>query len=317
MGTMNESTADLLERELVITRLFNAPRALVFGAWSQPEQLAAWWGPRGFTTTVHEMDVRPGGVARFVMHGPDGVDYPNRIVYSEVVMPERLAYTHGDDGDAAGEAFEVTVTFEEQGGGTNVTMRMVFASAEEYQKVKEFGAVEGGNQTLDRLGEYVERMEGSRNRLELSFPSDREVTLTRVFDAPRRLVFEAWTQPEHVARWWGPQGTTLRICEIDLRVGGAWRFVLDLPNGAECAFHGVYHEIVRSERLVNTEIFVPYPDNESWVTTVFEEHDGRTTIRSTARYDSPETRAMVLQSGMEHGAAESYNRLAEHLTTMA
>src|SRR5262249_44544159 len=102
------STAD---REIVVTRLFDAPRELVVRAWTEHERLVQWWGPDGFTTTIHEIDVRPGGVWRFIMHGPDGVDYGNKIVYLEVSAPERLVYLHGEDTENDAEQFHVTVTF--------------------------------------------------------------------------------------------------------------------------------------------------------------------------------------------------------------
>lgn len=144
------------ERELVITRVFNAPREVVFKAWTDPKQVVRWWGPKGFTNTVREIDVRPGGVWRFVMHSPDGVDYENKIVYIDIVKPERLVYVHsGDDEDEPGQ-FQVTVTFAEQGSKTELTIRMLFASAAERKKnVEEIGAVEGANQTLDRLEEHL------------------------------------------------------------------------------------------------------------------------------------------------------------------
>jgi uncharacterized protein YndB with AHSA1/START domain len=145
------STSD---REIVTSRVFDAPRELVFKAWIDPLQIAQWWGPNGFTTTTHERDVRPGGAWRFVMHGPDGVDYDNKIVYLEIVEPERLVYVHGD-GDDAGQ-FHTTVTFEELDGKTRLTMRALFPSAAARdQVVKEFGALEGANQTLDRLGAHL------------------------------------------------------------------------------------------------------------------------------------------------------------------
>lgn len=103
------------DREIVLTRVLDAPRELVFDAWTDRKHIAQWWGPRGFTTTIHEMDVRPGGVWRFMMHGPDGVDYPNRIVFREVVKPERLVYDHGSDDPADPAQFHVTVTFAKQG----------------------------------------------------------------------------------------------------------------------------------------------------------------------------------------------------------
>jgi uncharacterized protein YndB with AHSA1/START domain len=149
----NERTATT-DREIVTTRLFDAPRELVFRAWTDAEHIGEWWGPKGFTTTTHEIDVRPGGAWRFVMHGPDGVDYDNKIVYLEIVEPERMVYVHGDEGDP--DQFQTTVTFEEQGAKTKLTLRALFRSAAERDHVvKEFGAIEGAKQTLDRLGAYL------------------------------------------------------------------------------------------------------------------------------------------------------------------
>lgn len=137
-------------RELRVTRMFQAPRELVFQAWTQPEHLPQWWGPNGFTVTVQEINVAPGGVWRYVMHGPDGTDYDNLITYREVAAPERLAYSHGDGSDP--ELFQVTVTFAERGEATELTMVSIFKSAEELEKaVQLYGAVEGAKQTLARL----------------------------------------------------------------------------------------------------------------------------------------------------------------------
>jgi uncharacterized protein YndB with AHSA1/START domain len=148
---MKERSNDAADREITVTRVFGAPCELVFEAWTDPKQVAQWWGPNGFTTTIYEMDVRPGGVWRFVMHGPDGVDYKNKIVFIEVVKPERLVYSH-----VSGPQFQMTVTFAEQGGKTRLTARMLFESSTQREKVvKEFGAVEGLNQTLGRLAEHV------------------------------------------------------------------------------------------------------------------------------------------------------------------
>jgi uncharacterized protein YndB with AHSA1/START domain len=159
MSPNNDFDAETAQRELVITRVFDAPRELVFKLWTDPKHVAQWWGPKGFTLTVHEMDVRPGGVWRFIMHGPDGVDYKNRIIFSEVVKPERLVYSHsGDEEDDSGE-FQGTVTFDDLGGKTRLTLRMLFATAAERDKnVVEFGAIEGGNQTLDRFQDFLATM---------------------------------------------------------------------------------------------------------------------------------------------------------------
>ena len=147
------------DREVVISRVIDAPRELVFEAWTNPEHVAKWWGPDGFTTTTREIDVRVGGAWRFVMHGPDGVDYENSIEYREIVPPERLVYLHTDPGDAPMVGgFEATVTFEDREGKTEVTMRSVFATAEARDFViREFGAIEGGKQHLARLAAFVER----------------------------------------------------------------------------------------------------------------------------------------------------------------
>lgn len=143
------------DREIVVTRVLDAPRELVFEAWTDPEHIGSWWGPRGFTTTTHEMDVRPGGVWRLTMHGPDGTDYPNYIVYREVVRPERLAYAHGSQPGEPAD-FDVTVTFADEGGKTRITMRSLFPSAAARDfVVKEYGAIEGAHQTLDRLQEHL------------------------------------------------------------------------------------------------------------------------------------------------------------------
>ena len=153
-ATTDQSAADTSDREIVVTRVFDAPRALVFKLWTDPKHVAQWWGPNGFTITNYEMDVRPGGVWRFVMHGPNGVDYQNKVVYREVVEPERLVYSH-----VSGPQFEMTVIFEAEGDRTRLTARMVFESAALRDKViKEFGAVEGLQQTLGRLEEHVARV---------------------------------------------------------------------------------------------------------------------------------------------------------------
>jgi uncharacterized protein YndB with AHSA1/START domain len=158
-NNINDGARNTADREIVITRVFDAPRELVWEARISPKHIALWWGPNGFTTTIHEMDVRPGDVWRFIMHGSDGNDYPNKIVYSEVVKPERLVYAHGGDGDSDDVAFNVTVSFIDEGGKTRLTMRSLFKSAAERDKVvKEYGAIEGGNQTLARLAEFLARM---------------------------------------------------------------------------------------------------------------------------------------------------------------
>ncbi len=237
------------EREIVATRVFDAPRELVFKLWTEPKHVAQWWGPKGFTNTIYEMDVRPGGVWRFVMHGPDGVDYENKIVYIEIVKPERLVYSH-----VSGPQFHVTVTFTDQDDKTKLTVRMLFESAAQRDKViKEFGAIEGLNQTLKRLEERLAMGEKNRSAATFTIPSDRVLVITRVFDAPRDLVFKAWTEPERLMRWWGPKGFTTPFCKVDLRPGGVFHYCLRSPEGRDVWGKGVYREIVEPERIIYTD----------------------------------------------------------------
>ncbi|MBL8021792.1 MAG: SRPBCC family protein [Leptospirales bacterium] len=148
------STAD---REISARRLLDAPCELVFDVWTDPQHVAVWWGPNGFTNTVHEMDVRAGGNWRFTMHGPDGIDYPNEVHYIEVKRPERMVYTHGAGANDP-DAFRVTVTFEAVGNKTMLAFQILFNTAEQRnQVVDKFGAVEGLNQNLDRFESFLRK----------------------------------------------------------------------------------------------------------------------------------------------------------------
>ena len=156
------------------------------------------------------------------------------------------------------------------------------------------------------------RAVANSHSFKVSLPSDTEIQMSRLFDAPRRLVFEAMTTPEHVKEWWGRlgDGYWVPVCEIDLRVGGTWRFVNKHPKG-EAAFHGEYLEIGPHSRLAFTEIFEEFPDGVSWVTADLTEEAGKTRMSVTCRYESKDVRDMVKSTGMEKGAAISYDRLEE------
>jgi len=157
----------------------------------------------------------------------------------------------------------------------------------------------------------------STRKLEVTTPSEREIAMTRAFDATRSLVFDAWTRPDLLKRWLGVRGGwTFAVCEVDLRVGGAYRFVWRGPTGNEMGMGGVYREIVRPERLVATEKFDdPWYEGEALDTTVFVEKDGKTTATTTVRYASQEVRDAVLKTPMATGVAESYDKLDEVLTS--
>jgi uncharacterized protein YndB with AHSA1/START domain len=299
------------DREIAITRVFDAPRELVWKAWTDPQQVVQWWGLKGFTTTIHLMEVKPGGVWRHTMHGPDGTDYPNKSVFLEVVKPERIVYSHGggQKGDP-GAQFEATWTFKAQGQKTKLSLRLVFPSAAARKHlVKTYGAIEGGKQTLERLSEHLAKMDPSA-----SAPAEREIVLTRVFDAPRELVFKAWTEPKLMAQWWGPSGFTNPVCELNLRVGGAWRIVMRTPDGMEYPCDGVYREIVEPERLVFTNIARDKdgkPVIDGLTTVTFAEHNGKTTLTLGTRGTAVVDYAVAYLLGMETGWTQSLERLAE------
>ena len=162
--------------------------------------------------------------------------------------------------------------------------------------------------------------EGNSGTMTVTLPSEREIVLTRAFDAPRDLVFEAWTTPEHVRRWWGPRSATPVHFEAEVRPGGEWRYVILGQDGNEVPFKGVYREVTRPDRLVYTEIFdvEPFNQGEPAVNTVtFTEEGGKTLVTVTTDYQTQEVRDFVLSTGMEGGAAESYDRLGELLQSMS
>lgn len=216
------------DREIVIIRDVEAPRELVWEAMTSPEHVVHWWGPRGFTTTIEEMDVRPGGVWKHVMHGPDGTDYPNKSVFKEVVKPERIVYAHGGGKKGApGVNFVATWTFDALGDGkTRVTIHMVFPTAADRDRiVKEYGAIEGGKQTLERLSEQLVRT---------------PVVMERVLDAPVSLVWEAITDIEKMREWYFPQLEAFKPeagfqTEFNVRCGDEdylhiWRVIEAIPE---------------------------------------------------------------------------------------
>ena len=236
------STAD---RELTVTRTVNAPRELVYKVWTNPEHIAKWWGPNGFTNTVHEMHVQPGGMWRYIMHAPDGTNFPNRIVYSEVVPQEKLVYLHGDDIDNDPNAFHVTITFETEGNKTKVTMHSVFASAELLQMLtREYGVVEGAIQNLNRLEAHLVEVAGNS-----------KLMISREFNAPHELVYKVWTEAAHLAKWWGPKGASIDVVTFDFKPGGLFHYCMKAPDGNAMWAKFVYREIIAPEKLVFVNSF--------------------------------------------------------------
>jgi uncharacterized protein YndB with AHSA1/START domain len=301
------TTAD---REIVITRVFDAPRELAWQAMTDPNHLVQWWGPNGFTTTIQEMDVRPGGKWTLVMHGPDGTDYPNYSTFQEVVYPERIVYTHGGHKAAGPEAeFIATWTFDiVEPNKTRLTGRMVFPTAEARDTVvREYGAIEGGQQTFQRLSEHLPRM---------GFDA-RHIVFERLVDAPPALVFQCWTAPQHLARWWGPASFTNPVCEADPRVGGTWRIVMRALDGTEYPCKGEYLEIVPNLRLVMTNIATDAaakPVLDGLTTVTFAEANGKTKLTVDTRATALVAYAVHYLQGMNAGWTQSLDRLDAEAT---
>ena len=228
------------DREIVVERLLNASRDVVFKVWSDPAHISRWWGPNGFTTTTAKMDFKPGGQWRFVMHGPDGRDYKNLIVYTDIAAPERISYNHSDDGGGK-IAFETTVTFAAQGNKTLVTLRTLFPSKEERDYVvREHGAVEGGKQTLERLARITE---GASSHI-------TPFAISRTFNASPDLVWRVHTEPHHLQQWWGPKGCKLGVERLEFRPGGIFHYCMRYSTGAEMWGRFMYREIEAPHRMV-------------------------------------------------------------------
>lgn len=269
------------DREMVATRIVNAPRELVFQLFTERRHIEQWWGPKGFTTTTYQMDVRTGGVWRFCMHGPDGRDYENRVTYLEVAPPERLAFRHGGDEECEPVLHETVITFEDLGGKTRLTFRMAFpSSAARDVVVREYGALQGLDETLTR-------MEG---HLAAGAPPDEDFVISRTFRAPRDLVFKIWTQREHLMKWFGPKGFTIPQCTNDFRPGGTLLYCMRSPAGPDMWGKWTYREIVPPRRLVFVMSFsdaaggltvhpmMPDWPRETLSTVVFTEHGDKTTV---------------------------------------
>ena len=300
---MAQTSTDTAARELVLTRIIDAPRELVFRMWTDPVHLAKWWGPRDFPNPVCEIDPRPGGALRIVMRAPDGTDYPMAGTFREIVAPERLIFTNcalDRDGNVLLDGL-TTVIFAEHSGKTRLTVQTrataLVHSAARYLE----GMQAGWEQTLDGLEQHAQDT------------AARELIVTRIIDAPRDIVFSAWADPKQAAQWWGPQGFTTISCDMDVRPGGAYRACMRSPEGTQHCRRGLYREVVKPERLVFTfawEDANGNPGHETVVTVTFADVGGRT--RLTLHQAVFET---VTARDAHHGGWSScLERFAQYLT---
>lgn len=322
MSTDKKANSESTEsREIIITRVFDAPRELVWEAMTDPRHIAHWWGPRGFTTTTEIWDFSVGGKWNHVMRGPDGTEYPNFSVFKEIVKPERIVYSHGG-GEKGAKAVSMDKTWTldvVEKNKTRVTIHMIFPTAEERDHVvKNYGAIEGGKQTLERLSEHLPKMDLVA----------KEFRLERVFDAPRELVWKAWTDPKQMAQWWGPHNFVTPVCNVDVRPDGAYRIVMRATDGREFPLKGVFREVVEPERLVMTmdcsehaadwhDMVKPNRTKEEtnpagvFLTTVtFESLGCKTRLTISTLFDTATIRDAMVKMGMNDGWSQSLDKLA-------
>ncbi len=309
--------------ELRITRVYDAPVKAVWDAWTDPEQVAQWWGPRGFTITTHSKDLRPGGHWTYTMHGPDGVDYPNSTKYFEVEPERKLVYDHGANDDRP-PLFRVTALFSESRGKTTMDMTMTLATPEAAEEIRKMVKKAGGESTWDRLAEYLEKETNGAEKF----------VINRSFDAPLETMFEMWTNPEHFSRWLAPTGFEMQFIRRDIKPGGTTFYFM--TNNADVKMYGKAHylEITRPDRLVYTQQFCDEQENmarhpmaPTWpavmLTTVQLTAEGPDQTRVTVTWEphGPTTPAelevfLKSRAGMTMGWTGSFDKLEDLLATV-
>lgn len=316
---------DTSDREMVISRVYDAPLSLVWKAWTEPAHLAQWWGPDGFSITTLEFDFRPGGIWRFLMHGPDGRDWANRVDFREIVPRQKLVYHHGGEGADKGIQFHVTVTFAQSAGQTTVTMRSQFPTKEELDKVvREYGALEGARQHMANLAAYVPTMKDPAAR-----QPEKAFVFSRELAAPRPLVWKAWTEGERLAQWWGPKGMKLEVITADVRPGGTFHYAMIPPAGGIMWGLMAFRELNPPQRMVWVNSFAdkagkiirapfsPLIPLEMHNTILLEDRGPKTlvTLRSGPINATKEERAFFesMFQSMQGGFGGTFDQLAAHL----
>jgi uncharacterized protein YndB with AHSA1/START domain len=306
------------ENELNLTRFFDAPRELLWRAWTEPEQAMRWWGPKGFTSPVCKIDLRVGGKYFNCMRSPDGRDFWSTGVYREIVPKERLVMTDSfadEKGNVVSAThygmspdfpleMVITVTLEEKAGRTKLTLLHEGIPEGRMRDLTEAG----WNQSFDKLADSLATATDSTRII--AEPGKQEVIITRVFDASRELVFQGYTDPASIPQWWGPERLTTVVKKMDVRPGGIWRFVQHDPDGNEYAFHGVYHEVLSPSRIVSTFEFEGTPGHVVLDTVTFETFEGKTKLTGRSVFQTVEDRDEMLKEGMIEGASETMDRLA-------
>lgn len=291
--------------EMTMVRTFRAPAALVFDCFTDPDHLARWWGPLRCENVIHTLDVRPGGEISLHMKGP-GYSHTMGGEFVEIDRPRRLVFLskafEAPDG-GWGIVNRNTLTFEERDGSTTLTLHTLVEKAAGELVLGALGGMRAGwGQSLERLGDLV----GGGGKMDIEV-GDRKIVLRRAFDAPRERLWRALTEPEDFARWWGPGGAVVEA--MDVRPGGQWKVRQTSPDGVAHRFWGEYLAVEPPARLVMTQGFDDYAAIE--VVHALSEEWARTVLTATMTFPDNAYRDGMLGSGVERGAADSYDRLAE------
>lgn len=314
MAARTQAVARVAAREVRITRELDAPRDRVWRAFTDPKQFAQWWGPRGMPTDVRALDVRPGGAYDIAMVGPDGTRYPMTGSYTEVVAPERIVCTQSVDGhptewherlralgaDPFGKIMTLTVTLEALGTGrTRLTSRTLFQTEALRDAFTKLGMLVGWSSQLDKLEDLVVDTIG------------RELSSSRLLDAPPDRVYRAWVEPVRLARWWGPKGFTNEFEVCEPQPEGRWKYVMVSPDGARFPNESVFVELVPRRKVVIDHVVPP----RFRLIALFEAEGGKTRITWRQIFASKEDCERV--KGFAAPANEqNLDRLAAELTAM-
>ena len=306
---------DMGTKDLVIERVFDAPRERVFDVFTKPEHLQKWWGPKMVGIPVAEFDARPGGKVFIGERHSDGevlyiagvvreIERPSRLVFAIHFANEKRERVSPPAGSSLGAAWDGEivshVTFSAEGRRTRVTIRTERSGVTPEWSEK---ARYGWGQSLDKVGYAI------ADDMIVTPVGDRELVLSRTFNAPRALVYEALTNPEHVKKWWGPRQYGAVSATGEFSAGGSYRYAQMGPDG-EVAFRGQIRE-ASPARMVYTEEFEALPGHIAEITVTLDERDGRTFATLRSVYQSKEDRDAVIASGMEWGARLSYLQLDE------
>ena len=289
------------DRDIVVTRLINAPREKVFKAFTESQQLLKWWGPYGFTNNLVELDVQPGGKWKIEQNMPAGDTQLFYGVYKEVVKNEKLVWSFTWGGRPDVEAI-TEFKFEEESGKTLLTVTTTMPTAEGKQGMIAYGAVQGSNQSYDKLEEFL-----------AGEPTDKELIVPRLLNAPRELVFALWTSPEHIKNWWGPTGFTNTISKMDVREGGEWEFVMHGPDGTDYANRNVFLKIEKNEKIVLSHATGPVFK----ITAMFVPQGDKTLLTMRSQFESAEQlKAVIEKHKADEGLRQNIEKLQAYVDRM-